>query len=1133
MKCWMWCIVWGFVATVGAAQEAVPPVPWTEQITADRPAYWWRFETQDAINPSVPSEGVPLSGRILGKVKQGSEGPRPSQFPTFTAGNSAVEFSGEGGSIRYADPGDNSPLDFAQGDAITIEAWVNVEKLAKDQQMYVIGKGRTKNPGFPADNQNFALRLTGANEQARLSFLFRDATPETDGSRDYHRWDSKQGFPPASGWHHLAVSYVFGDPQSIAGFIDGERMEGLWSYGGPTTEAPVVDNDELWIGSSMGGNPSSSFRGVLDEIVIHRRVIPPERLAGRYVAFVPPSYVTPDPLPQNAVLVEVFHGIPDKFHWKFSVPEPYEKFEWPLFALLELPQVYTAHGVRGDRSNPLLVRMSGMVTWPAGEIRLRLRSRSAANLTIDGQVVASAPFPKQLGDGSDGNGGLYPVPGDDPAALHEVATGDQEVLATFTATGQPQRVQIDYFCGGNKRRPELGEALLAWGPAASQEIEQIVGFGATAPLTNAGWWQLSAELQARLTAFDRERRAAASADWTAYWDRRHAAARQFLEQLPAVSIPVLPSGYTANNPIDHFIARTLAEAQVTAQPLIDDWAFLRRATLDVIGTVPTPAMIQEYFSDPAEQRRELLIDRLLAHPGWADHWVGYWQDVLAENPNVINPTLNNTGPFRWWLHESFSDNKPFDRFATELVLMEGSTHYGGPAGFSLATQNDAPMAAKAHILAQAFLGMEMKCARCHDAPYHDFAQRDLFSLASMLNRKPVSVPATSTIPGDPAALQSLLVKVTLKPGEPVPAEWPFAERFSGHLSNDMLANPEDRREQLAAIMTAPGNQRFNQVIVNRVWRRYLGRGLVEPVDDWETFAPSHPELLNYLEQQFVAGGSDLKSLARLILSSQIYQRQTDSQAGIDERRARLLAGPPPRRMTAEQVVDSLFALSGKPINVEPMNIDVDGMRSYESSLNLGPVSRAWQFTSMSNERDRPSLSLPGAQTVVDVLETFGWRATRPDPLTIRPQETTVLQPAILANGVVAKRVTQLSDDSRFTEIALRDLSIDEFLDELTQAILTRLPTSEERAWFREVLSDGYAERRVPGVVPLVRPKRVTSIGVAWTNHLHPEANERKEALKHELDRGDPPTQRLTASWRERAEDVVWALLNSPEFVFVP
>lgn len=83
--------------------------------------------------------------------------------------------------------------------------------------------------------------------------------------------------------------------------------------------------------------------------------------------------------------------------------------------------------------------------------------------------------------------------------------------------------------------------------------------------------------------------------------------------------------------------------------------------------------------------------------------MAYWQDVLAENPNIVNPTLNNTGPFRWWLHESFVDNKPFDRFATELVLMEGSDRYGGAGGFETASQNDAPMAAKAHIISQSFL----------------------------------------------------------------------------------------------------------------------------------------------------------------------------------------------------------------------------------------------------------------------------------------------------------------------------------------------------------------------------------------------------------------------------------------------
>ena len=141
--------------------------------------------------------------------------------------------------------------------------------------------------------------------------------------------------------------------------------------------------------------------------------------------------------------------------------------------------------------------------------------------------------------------------------------------------------------------------------------------------------------------------------------------------------------------------------------------------------------------------------------------------VLAENPNLINPTLSNTGPFRWWIHESFLDNKPFDRFATELVMMEGSKYFGGPAGFELSTQNDAPMAVKARIVSQAFLGVEMKCARCHDDPYHEYLQQDLFSVAAMLRRAPQEVPVTSTIPGGDEAVKSLLVEVTLKPGQKI------------------------------------------------------------------------------------------------------------------------------------------------------------------------------------------------------------------------------------------------------------------------------------------------------------------------------------------------------------------------------
>lgn len=240
-----------------------------------------------------------------------------------------------------------------------------------------------------------------------------------------------------------------------------------------------------------------------------------------------------------------------------------------------------------------------------------------------------------------------------------------------------------------------------------------------------------------------------------------------------------------------------------------------------------------------------------------------------------------------------------------------------------------------------------------------------------------------------------------------------------------------------------------------------------------------------------------------------------------------------RRLTAEQLIDSLFVAAGKPFHVEEINIDVDGGRRQDVSISLGHARRAWQFTSMSNERDRPSLTLPAAQTIVDVLESFGWRTSRPDPLTVRSNETTVLQPAMIANGVVAKRISQLSDDSAFTELALAAKSPEEFIDSVTQRILTRPATAAERQLFGELLRDGFASRIVPGDHPVRRSQPPRQTGVSWSNHLKPEANLRKQRLAEELAFGDPTTSRLNADWRERAEDMIWSLINSPEFLVVP
>ncbi|RYD27986.1 MAG: DUF1549 domain-containing protein, partial [Verrucomicrobiaceae bacterium] len=309
----------------------------------------------------------------------------------------------------------------------------------------------------------------------------------------------------------------------------------------------------------------------------------------------------------------------------------------------------------------------------------------------------------------------------------------------------------------------------------------------------------------------------------------------------------------------------------------DDLSFLRRVSLDTIGVPPTVEEIEAFTKSTDKDKRAKVIDRLLADDRWADKWMGYWQDVLAENPNMLNPTLNNTGPFRWWIHESLLDNKPMDLFVTELVRLEGSDRYGGPRGFGTATQNDAPMAEKGAVVAAAFLGVEMKCARCHDAPAHEWLQKDLFNLAALLTQEPVKVPVTSSVPMDKLheGGRKPLIKVTLKPGTEVPPEWPFKAFANPALADQLAADPQNTRDRFAALITAPQNERFAKVIVNRLWQRLMGRGIVEAVADWEKGGPTHPELLDWLGREFVRSGYDFKATARLILNSHAYQRATD------------------------------------------------------------------------------------------------------------------------------------------------------------------------------------------------------------------------------------------------------------------
>lgn len=1031
------------------------------------------------------------------------------------------------GRVRVSDSGEGSLLDATNGDAITLEALfkANAGGFTNGQHQHLIGKGRTNNKAFAADNLNYALRITGQGNAGALSFVFRSAPDGEPGNGEYHRWTSNETLSGDGSWHHVALSYEFGKPESLQAFLDGEAIAGTWDMGGKTALPPAVDDDEVWIGSGAGGGAGSTFHGVIDDVVLRRRAATKDDVAAwrsmllndkRFgpapvVAEKPPVPLTP--APSGTVLVEVFEGLPPTKSWKFRWPEATESYRQNSFGFTGLRRKYSAKGIQVDRSQAFGVRASSMVSLPEGDYEVILRARSGAKLWVDGEVIAETPFHNISGSG---HGTLRDWRAIQESHLRPLQPGDHETLASLATDGSPREIRLELYVGGGRIRPEVGESGVFVRRKGEKDFH-LVNFGEDVALTDAGMLDFHAWQKNELIRLDAERRAEVAGDEKAYWERRHEIARQIWREKPTEE--------NGAKSIDAIVAARLKESGVEAPGLADDWAFVRRVTLDLIGTIPTEEQVDAFFADRSPNRRERYIDRLLEHPGWADHWVAYWQDALAENPNLVNPTQNNTGPFRWWLHESFVDNKPFDRIATELILMEGSTHYGGPGGFSLATQNDVPMAAKAHVLGQSLLAVDMSCARCHDSPVSDLKQADLFSFAAMLKRGPQDVPATSSVPPSDHAR---LVEVTLVPGTKVAPEWAF-EEFSpaSDVPSEFVRNAKDDRERVAAIVTSPRNERFVQVIVNRVWKRYLGRGLVEPVHNWQDQEPIAPELLDYLCREFVESGYDLKSLARMIVMSEAYGRTPVADPSSEV--AGLL--PVRRRMTAEQVVDSMFLATGKRFKSGEVNIDSDGARDYTSSMNLGRPVRAWEFVGVSNERDRPALALPKVQPFVTLMEAFGWQGARQATVPAREEDPTVLQSGQLANGVLSARFTRLSDDSVFTQMALEAATPEELLERTVARVLTRPATEAERTMLVGLLRDGF-ENRIINAKPLPFRDYATT-GVSWSNHLHPEATRVQKELQDEVDAGDPPTERLQAEWRTRYEDVLWSLLNDPEFVFVP
>jgi hypothetical protein len=424
------------------------------------------------------------------------------------------------------------------------------------------------------------------------------------------------------------------------------------------------------------------------------------------------------------------------------------------------------------------------------------------------------------------------------------------------------------------------------------------------------------------------------------------------------------------NRIDEIVFAKLASLDI--QPaLCSDAVFVRRAHLDVIGTLPTADQAREFIDDPdKENKRRALIDRLLERQEFSDYWSMKWGDVLrikAEFP--VNLWPNAAQAYHRWIRASLAANKPYDKFVREMLTSSGSNFRVGPVNFYRAIQNKTPEGI-AGAVALAFMG-----SRADSWPEDRLAGMAVFF--SQIGYKPTSEWKEENVFWDPlnsagsaASIAPGQAKVTtlVQPADgdseeeppPSPARAPWAGVFP---DGTKVPLPPDRdpREIFADWLITPENPWFTRSIANRVWAWLLGRGIIhEPDDIREDNPPSNPELLAYLEEELVASGYDLKHFYRLILTSATYQFSSVPRWDSPEAEANF-ASYPLRRLDAEVLIDAVNKITGttdlytSPIP-EPYTYipkDMPAIAIADGSITspfLALFGRSARATGMENER---------------------------------------------------------------------------------------------------------------------------------------------------------------------------------------
>jgi len=473
-------------------------------------------------------------------------------------------------------------------------------------------------------------------------------------------------------------------------------------------------------------------------------------------------------------------------------------------------------------------------------------------------------------------------------------------------------------------------------------------------------------------------------------------------------------GLPQYNYVDRLIDAKLQRLKIQPSSVTDDLTFFRRLSLDLTGRLPAPESVRGFIDDPGPSRlkRTRMIDTLIASPEYVDHWTVKWGYLLKSNRKYLGE--KGAYEFQRWIRDAIASNRRYDQFVRELLTARGSSYDNPAANYFRVAPGAKPAMEKT---TQVFLGVRMVCAQCHDHPFERWTQNQYYQMSAFFSA------------------------VGIRAGYEVGEEIVFDERADyemKHPRDGRVVQPQfmiaagtaavpdgpERRDALAEWLTSKDNPYFARAIVNRMWSYFMGKGIIDPVDDIRASnPPSNPALLDALEKDFVAHDFDLRHLMRTIVSSRAYQASiatNEWNAGDRDNFSHAV----PRRLSAEELMDAVAAAAG----ARPRFPEVpEGMAA--------------------SQLVDPHIGREG------FLDVFGRPPRESSCECERRSDFSLPQALNLVNGkTISDAVADA--DGRVARLVLSGKSDEAIADELYLAALSRLPTREERLRAVSYLSNG-------------------------------------------------------------------------------